>query len=157
MAEVQSQGHICAGRAGAAMPRAMWEYCRQNSGGKSMETGRRQLRKLGDRLAGKTAGIKEPSAEFSLHTHAHRIYAWRERRNRTMMPKQERRQSWSRRDRGERGEVRVAAGEEGWRSGAPWLADTQNLKQGHCLKLREGRREREREGERKEQVSSELS
>lgn len=98
---------------------------------------------------GRQLGL-EPSAEFSLHTHAHRIYAWRERRNRTMMAKQERRQSWSRRDTGERGEVRVAAGEEGWRAGAPWLANTQNLKQGHCLKLRERRREREREGGRKE-------
>lgn len=42
---------------------------------------------------GGAAGIQEPSAMFSLHMHAHRIYAWCERRNRIMMPKQERKQS----------------------------------------------------------------
>lgn len=52
VAEVQSQGQACAGRAGAAMPGTTWESHRQNSSGKRMET-RRQLRKLGDRLAGK--------------------------------------------------------------------------------------------------------
>lgn len=71
-----------------------------------MATRRRQLRKLGDRLAGKDSWDSGAfSRVLSTHTHAHRIYAWCERRKGTMMAKQERRHSWSRRDTGGRGEV----------------------------------------------------
>lgn len=81
VAEVQRQGQACAGWAGAAMPGTTWENHRQNNSGKRMATRRRQLRKLGDRLAGKDSWDSGAFSQvLSLHTHAHRIYAWCEKK-----------------------------------------------------------------------------